>query len=149
MVIRYFQKGDVGGVIDLIHRNLLEVNAKRYPPGIMEALVLEYTPEAVSAAAQNRTVIVAIEAGSVIGTASLRKDGWIVDVFVDPAHHVKGIGSKLMIYLEKLAVEKGQKSLTLPASITAVGFYSSLGYRMVREDLAGDARAEIIMAKDL
>jgi GNAT superfamily N-acetyltransferase len=49
-------------------------------------------------------------------------------MFVDPGWSGNGIGGQLMRYIEGLAAEEGYDYMETEASITAHGFYLSLGY---------------------
>lgn len=51
-------------------------------------------------------------------------------VAVDPAHQGKGLGKALMLYLERIAQEKGYQEIVLEARENALPFYLSLGYHI-------------------
>ncbi|CAM3310532.1 hypothetical protein BZK31_04045 [Pseudomonas floridensis] len=78
-----------------------------------------------------------------IRTASL--DGHAVrSVFVDPVWHGRGVGRHLMSRIERAARESGVSALVVPSSLTAQGFYITLGFITVREQLDGDERTLIM-----
>jgi len=53
-----------------------------------------------------------------------------------------------MAMIQSVAVNAGVKLLRVPSSITAEGFYSSLGFEKVRDEFNGAERT-IIMEKSL
>lgn len=75
---------------------------------------------------------------TVVGTIGLmvkaEGEGEVRRLFVDEAHHRRGIGSKLLLELEKRAVAMGLKGLTLDAGnerLHAQRFYGAHGYERV------------------
>ena len=69
-------------------------------------------------------------------------------VFVAPTHQGQGAGRALMAAVESAAAIHGFRRLRVPSSITAEGFYRSLGYSTVRDEYHGEERT-IIMEKSL
>ncbi len=68
--------------------------------------------------------------GSIVGFGELNlKTGEIEAVFVAPEHGRRGIGRRLLQFLEDLAAQHGLTRLVLDASLNAVAFYEQLGYR--------------------
>jgi putative acetyltransferase len=49
-------------------------------------------------------------------------------VFVDPAHHSRGLGAAVTQVVEDAAVTAGYDHILAPASLNATGFYRRLGY---------------------
>ena len=76
--------------------------------------------------------IAALEDGSVIGFASWRQDE-LISLFVDPAHHGRGVGRALFDACEKDAAENGHAPGRLTATLNAVSYYEALGFRQIRE----------------
>lgn len=149
MRIRKYSTEDAKEVSDLVVRNLLEINVKDYSCALMSSLSASYTPDAVNSAANEKDAYVVSEGGKVVATAALLDDGWIHDVFVDPLWHCRGIGSALMAHLEDLAKSRGFRSVAIPSSITAVGFYDRLGYTRLREIVSAEGLTEVLMEKEL
>ena len=52
----------------------------------------------------------------------------IKGLFVDSKHISKGIGSRIMEYLEERAVEEGAEMLTVLSSMNAINFYTKCGF---------------------
>lgn len=51
-------------------------------------------------------------------------------VYVDPAFHRRGFGTKILKYLETIAQKRKIKKLKLYAADTAIGFYKKVGYKL-------------------
>jgi GNAT superfamily N-acetyltransferase len=148
MRIRKFRKEDAQKVSNLIRKALVEVNSKDYSRKIITNLCKIYSPKGLMDITKKRDIYVAVEGDKILGTASLQGDA-IYGVFVNPRYHGKGIGTKLMNYVEKVAKRRGLKSVGLPASLTAYGFYKKLGYKKFREEVTEKAGRVIIMKKKL
>lgn len=145
--IRTANEDDAEGISEVIIAALRTTNAKDYAQAVIEQVEKSFSPNAVAALISKRMVFVALEAGKVIGTASL--DGQVVrTVFVHPSSHGQGIGSQLMSTLEQTARGLGIEVLRVPSSITAERFYKKLGYSVVREAFHGEERT-IVMERYL
>lgn len=83
----------------------------------------------------------------ILGTASL-DGGAVRAVFVAPDAQGRGIGRALMAEVERMAAAAGVVMLTLQSSLTAVGFYGTLGFRPVREHHHGEERT-VVMERQL
>jgi GNAT superfamily N-acetyltransferase len=92
-------------------------------------------------------VLVALDGERVVATASLAGDV-LRSVFVLPEMQGRGLGKALMKHVEGVARAAGVQQLRVPASLTAVPFYSALGYAVVREVVDGDERT-LVMARQL
>jgi N-acetylglutamate synthase-like GNAT family acetyltransferase len=94
-----------------------------------------------------RQMLVAIVDNHIVATASLDQDV-VRSVFVDPSHQGKGLGKHLMERIQSIATNAGLNLLRVPSSITAEGFYASLGFKKVRDEFHKSERT-IIMTKTL
>lgn len=138
---------DAEPISALILAALQVSNAQDYPPEVIAKVRQNFTAAHILALLSQRQVYVATLKGRVVGTASL--DGQVVrSVFVEPGLQGSGIGRKLMSILEAVAAHEGVKTLKVPSSITAEGFYRALGYSVERDEYCGDERT-IIMVKQL
>lgn len=145
--IRRAASSDAEEVSRVILRALRETNARDYPPDVITAVAVNFSPQRVAEKLATRRSCVAGLGGAVVGTASL--DGRMIrSVYVDPAHQGKGIGARLMDVLEALARAEGATMLSVPSSVTAEGFYRKRGFVLVRDEFQGDERT-IIMQKHL
>ena len=147
MEICNFDKRFSKQVSALIRNTIREINSKDYSKEIIEKMCIRFSEENIINRLSNREMILMIENEEVIGTASL-KGNIILTVFVGVNVQGKGIGTKLMRYLEKMASKKGFKKVSLPSSITSVSFYKKLGYKII-EEIIDDSGKNIIMEKIL
>ncbi|MGN1160514.1 MAG: GNAT family N-acetyltransferase [Lachnospiraceae bacterium] len=81
----------------------------------------------------------AFENGKMVGMITLRESEHISLLFVDGAHHKKGIGTKLVDEVRNyILTEVGGSRITVHSSPYAVNFYHKLGFR----DLAPEQEAD-------
>ncbi|MBX6323126.1 MAG: GNAT family N-acetyltransferase [Rhodospirillaceae bacterium] len=79
--------------------------------------------------------------GRLVGGAGWEpSDGWqptavVRAVFIDPAHHARGLGSRMVRRVEEAAVDAGYEMILVPAPLAVAAFYERLGY--VGDDVAG------------
>ncbi|MBV8764429.1 MAG: GNAT family N-acetyltransferase [Hyphomicrobiales bacterium] len=125
--IRKARPDEACSISRLIVRTVTETNSRDYAPAAIEGLVAEVTAHKVARRMEERLVYVALVSGKLIGTASLSPER-VNSVFVDPSYQGRGIGTKLMAFIEKMALRQRRSSLTLFSSLTAVSFYRARGY---------------------
>lgn len=146
-LIRTATPDDATAISQVVLLALAESNARDYPPAVIASVQANFGPEQLRGLLAAREVLVAEEAGCVIGTASL--DGDVVrTVFVAPGAQGLGVGRRLMEQVEALARERGVAVLKVPSSITAEGFYAGLGFQAVQQIIRGEERT-IVMERSL
>lgn len=137
--IHIAKDADASAISETIIKTLRESNARDYPPEIIDRVIKSFSPSKILCLLSERQVLVA--------TASL--DGDVVrSVFVDPDFQGMGVGSQLMKSIQSLAMDAGFNLLRVPSSVTAEGFYASLGFKKIRDEFHQTERT-IIMAKTL
>ncbi|WP_064118591.1 GNAT family N-acetyltransferase [Pseudomonas fluorescens] len=146
-LIRKATHTDAPAISQTIIHTLRESNAQDYSPEIINQVTQHFTPEAILQWLTERQVLVATIDSRVVATASMDKNV-VRSVFVDPRYQGKGIGRHLMAQIESSALDAGMEVLRVPSSITAEGFYASLGFQKIRDEFHGSERT-IIMAKAL
>jgi N-acetylglutamate synthase-like GNAT family acetyltransferase len=132
IIIRKFKNNDSVEICDIIRRNLIEINSKDYPPHIINNMCNLYTSEHIIEIARVRDIYVAELNGKIIGTASL-ENHIICAVYVNIDYHNRGIGRKLMCFIEEVAKNNSINFLRLYASLTSLSFYYALGYNYIEE----------------
>lgn len=137
MRIRRFRKEDARDTSKCIVRALKETNSKHYPKCIINFLIRTNQPKNVAKRAAERETLVAESSGKIAGTINLTKDCWIGTFFVDPRCQGKGIGTKLLQAIERLAKKKNREIRT-HCTINSVDFYKKNGYRVVKAVLLKD-----------
>ncbi|MDU8499173.1 GNAT family N-acetyltransferase [Pseudomonas syringae] len=145
--VRPARTADAGAISRVVLAALRTSNARDYPDSVIERVQLSFSPAAIERLMQQRRMFVALAGEEIVGTASL--EGQVVrSVFVDPDRHRRGVGRLLMEELERVALEAGIRLLIVPSSLTAQGFYTALGFRLVREHQEGEERT-LIMERQL
>lgn len=146
--IRRFQRKDAARVSYLIRKTLLEVNSKDYPRKVIDFMYNRFTPNHLIETSKRRDMYVVVRKGELLATGSL-SGNTIMTVFVNPRFQGKGIGTKIMNHLEGMAKKRNYKTVRIPSSITAYGFYRKLGYRKVEVVVDKNYGKTIIMRKEL
>ncbi len=145
--IRLAREEDAEAISLVIVDALRHTNARDYSPAIIDRVVENFSPDAVRGLLRSRMVFVAAEGGTVFGTGSL--DGAVVrTLFVSPSVQKSGIGSRLMAAIMGAAQAQGVKTLAVPSSVTAEGFYARLGFKVAEDRYYGEERT-IIMERSL
>lgn len=145
--IRRALDSDAEAVSQLIVQTLRLSNAQDYPSAVIDRVAANFDAAGVRGLMASRQVFVALDGARVVGTASLAGDV-VRSVFVLPERQGRGVGKALMRHVEGIARAGGMQQLRVPASLTAVPFYSTLGYAVVREVVDGDERT-FVMAREL
>ena len=72
---------------------------------------------------------VATDNDQVVGTGMVNLETGKIDaIFVRPGHMKRGVGRKVMEYLERLARDEGLKELHLESTLNAAPFYRACGF---------------------
>ena len=146
-LIRIAMKADAAAISQVIIGTLRESNAQDYSAEIINQVELSFSPQAILCLMTQRQVFVAIIQNRIVATASLDQDV-VRSVFVEPAYQGKGIGRQLMKSIQSSAIAEGRNLLRVPSSITAEGFYASLGFIKTR-DAFHESERTIVMSKTL
>lgn len=146
-LIRPARREDAEAISRIIISALRQTNARDYTAAVIARVERSFSPAAVLDLLDRRMVLVAVDDGRIVGTASL--DGQVVrTVFIAPEYQGRGIGRALMAEVERVASEREVTVLTVPSSITAEPFYAKLGFKAVRDEYHGDERT-IVMERQL
>jgi GNAT superfamily N-acetyltransferase len=145
--VRSATNADALAISRVINGTLRESNAQDYSSEILDHVEHSFSPQAILHLLTLRKVFVATVDGQVVATASLDLDT-VRSVFVAPPYQGAGIGRRLMSSIESLAIKSSVTLLRVPSSITAEGFYVSLGFTKTRDEYHGAERT-IVMEKRL
>ncbi|MBZ9781387.1 GNAT family N-acetyltransferase [Pseudomonas sp. REP124] len=146
-LIRNALNADAPAISRVIIDTLRESNAQDYSPEVINQVEQSFSPQAILRLLMQRQVLVATLGSHVVATASLEQDV-VRSVFVDPVYQGRGIGRQLMTRIQSIAISGRINELRIPSSITAEGFYASLGFKKVR-DVFHESERTIIMSKTL
>jgi ribosomal protein S18 acetylase RimI-like enzyme len=131
MEIRKFRGSDAAQASSCITKAVLGTSTEYYPKENIAFLAAIYSPEKIKEEFAKKYCLVAVEGNEVLGTVGLR-DGRVVGLFVHPSYLRKGIGTKLLRAIEKVAKEKGLEKVECQVSKDSVGFYEKQGYKVVK-----------------
>lgn len=145
--IRPASEADAEAISAVIVQALRLSNARDYSAEVIERVAAHFDAAGVRGLIASRQVFVALDGARVVATASLAEDV-VRSVFVLPELQGHGVGKALMRHVEGIARAGGVQQLRVPASLTAVPFYTALGYAVVREVVDGDERT-FVMAREL
>ena len=146
-LIRKATDKDATAISHVIVTALRESNSQDYSAAIIAQVEQSFSPSAILDFMAQRRMYVAIVGEEIIATASLDQ-ATVRSVFVVPTHQGSGTGRALMAAIESAAITHGVSRMRVPSSITAEGFYRSLGYSPLRDEYHGEERT-IIMEKSL
>jgi len=145
--IRNAMDTDAPAISQTVINALRQSNAQDYSPEIIDQVAQNFSPSAILQLLAQRQILVATVDNHIVATASLDQDV-VRSVFVDPSYQGKGLGRHLMERIQSIAINAGLNLLQVPSSITAEGFYASLGFKKVRDEFHKSERT-IIMTKAL
>jgi GNAT superfamily N-acetyltransferase len=94
----------------------------------LERWLANKTPDNVRAWIGKHTVLVAVEAGAILGVAAINASGEVILNYVSPDARLRGVSKALIQGLEARAAGLGIELLTLRSTATAVRFYRANGF---------------------
>lgn len=121
-------------VARLVQRNLLEVNSRDYPAQHMAEMAAEYDAAKIQSVADRGHMYVAVEGEVILGVGAIcpkaerPEECELLTIFVLPDQQGRGVGRRIMEALERDDFFRAARRVTIPASLTAHGFYARLGY---------------------
>lgn len=149
-MIREFRRGDEIGWCRVREENLIRINSKYYPPGIITALLKSNVPKRALKNSESDFMLVYEHDGKIIGTIRMTREGEIMNCFVKPSYQSNGVGKELLKSVEIKASELGLDKLFLYASVNAQDFYESNGYLKEHDEtdeISGEKYHLIFMTK--
>ena len=119
--IRPFKNNDSEVLSQLIINNLMSINVQDYGLEAVKLLSSFYLPGKIIEYSGNEEIYVGVFDSKIVGTISLDK-GRIRNLFVDVQHQGKGIGKKLMHFIEGIAEDHKLEKLFLYSHLSAEDF---------------------------
>lgn len=153
MKIRPFQPGDTDQVARLFHETIRSVNSKDYSDKQLRA----WAPDDIhfkdwESFCLSKHTFVADDKGTIAGFAQLEENGYIDCFYCHKDYQRKGVGSKLYKKLEQKAFAMHLSCLYTGSSITALPFFKSKGFKIIRKQQvykAGEQLTNFKMEKTL
>lgn len=131
IMIRPAAAADAAAISSLIQAALRQTNAADYPETVIARLAASFNEMPVARMVAQREMFVADHRDLVVGTIGFAA-GAVRSLFVAPDFQRHGIGRQLIDQVEYQAREAGIRSLTVAASLTAIGFYRRCGFSELR-----------------
>ena len=115
-------------IYDLVHSTIEKIYPKYYPRKAVDFFHNHHSRENMLKNLPNEYTEIIIENNKIIGTGSANNND-IGRFFILPDYQNKGYGKLLFKKLEKEILDKNYKTITLAASLGAVFFYVSCGFK--------------------
>ncbi len=134
LIVRYFSTDDAQQCSSLMqdHFNNHAINL---PIAVRTRISESRTSEYIRAIANDRTIIVAVLNDKIIGMGAL-KENEIRHMYVESMYQRKGIGSRIIRFLEREAYEKGFPSIIVNSVDQSEDFYVKNGfYPLIRTQI--------------
>jgi len=130
---------DAEAVSRVIAEALRQTNAADYNADVIARMTASYSATRVGLMIRGREMFVAEMDGGIVGVIGY-SSGTVRSLFIAPAYQGVGVGRQLLASVESLARQAEIRSLTVAASLTAIGFYRCCGFENLRPvDSAGIA----------
>jgi len=134
MEIRKANKENAKKISMLIRNTIRKINSSHYPKKQMDNELKAYATKKIEKYFDSKLIFIMIDKEEIIGTSILdQKEEALDSLYLSPKYLGKGLGKKLLRFMEELAKKKGIKVLTLYPTEYAMKFYESQGYKKVDE----------------
>ena len=130
MEIRKATKKDARKISILRRKTLREINKKDYPKAFLHFLINENSAKGIVSKMKDRDLFCIWEKDILLGTVEL-KSNKILGLFVKGSEIGRGIGTRLMDFIESYAHSKKVRQVRLYSTKFAVNFYKKRGYHLV------------------
>jgi len=130
MIIRKAKKEDARKISLLRKKTLREINKNDYPKIFLNFLINENSTKGIINKLKDRTMFCAWEGDNLLGTIELKHDK-IMGLFIKTSEMGKGLGTKLMDFIENYARSKKIKQARLYSTKFALNFYKKRGYHLI------------------
>lgn len=128
MKIRKAKKSDFIEIKKIIEK-CTEVMGKKWDEKTLKKLKRRYTLKGIKKLSKSSDLFVFEKNKKIIASGRLDKN-LIATLYVNPKYQLKGIGTKIIRYLELLAKKRGKRKTKVNAIKTAIGFYKKMGYKI-------------------
>ena len=132
MQIRKATIDDARKISYLIRKNADKVIENNYTVEQLEAWKRQQTVSNIRSNIMNKTIFCAFQNGKLVGTIGLNKD-WLVGMYINYNKRHRGLGNKLLVFIENYASQNAIKKLYLIATPNGFGFYLKNGYKPLEE----------------
>ena len=132
--IRKAKIEDTKKISRLIRNTILKINSKHYPQKQMQFELSCYTPSKIKEYLEEKIIFCLLKEDKIIGVSMLNlNDRTIESLYLNPKFIGKGLGKKMLSYLECFAKKKNIDEITLYPTEYALNFYKNAGYKIKRK----------------
>jgi putative acetyltransferase len=159
LIIRHAEANDAEAIVRVHHAAVQGTAASCYPQDVLDGWSGPVTPERVEWTRRALTggdeiCLLAEVGGQVVGFGSIcPAESGLRSLYVDPRAGRRGVGSRLLVALERMAAAHGARVLVLDASLNAAGFYARRGFEVIGQGThrlrSGQEMACVRMRKSL
>ena len=132
MMIRKAKPEDYKKIANLRKKTFEKINSKGHTKTQVETMNRENPPKLILEKMKKRDMFCLIDKEKILGVIDL-EDNKIGGFFIRYNHIKKGLGKKLLDFIENYAKKKGLKKLKLYSTKYAVSFYSKNGYKLIKK----------------
>ncbi len=130
LTIRPAGPQDLEQILALQQQAIQELCNQDYGPRQLDAIIL--TQQQVRGSSE--LILLAESDYDLVGFSTALIPSWeIGGVYVHPDYTRQGIATQLLTNLEQQAIERRRRKLSVMSSLTAVAFYQSLGFQVIRK----------------
>jgi len=151
MKIRRAKLEDLKEITNLRRKTIIKVNGKVLTKKHVNLLLKMNSKKNISKKIKNKAVVIAIENNKIVGTIELFNKE-ISGLYVKNNLINKGIGTKLIGYIEKLAKNRKNKKVKIICNYSSKEFYNKKGYKVIKEKILNKCEPQekiFIMEKKL
>jgi len=131
--IRRASEDDAQEICTLHRASIRQLCGSAYSPEQIAGWIKPLTPDRYLPAMEQLEFYVA-EEEELLGFVILNLESAELNaIYIKPNAVGRGIGKRLFRFAERLAIDNSLKELRLKSTLTAVGFYESCGFSLVRE----------------
>ena len=130
MIIKKARKKDARKISILRRKTLRELNKNDYPKIFIQFLINENSTQGTLNKMKDKDMFCAWEGNILLGTIDLAGDK-IAGLFIKSSEIGKGVGAKLMDFIENYARSKNIKQVRLYSTKSAINFYKKRGYHLI------------------
>lgn len=130
MKIRKAREKDARKISILRRKTLREINKNDYPKVFLQFLINENSMPGIIKKMEDGDMFCMWKDDALLGTIEL-KGNKILGLFIKSSEGRKGIGTKLMDFIETYALSKKIKQVRLYSTKFALNFYKKRGYRLI------------------
>lgn len=131
LTIRPAGPQDLNSILELQRQAIQTLCSQDYGPRQLDAIILSQK----QARGGSELILLAENEQNLVGFSTALLPSWeIGGVYVHPDFTRRGIATQLLTDLERQAVERRRRKLSVISSLTAVAFYRSLGFQVIRKN---------------